>query len=166
MLASQRFSEEFGKREVYSLQYPKQGTSERHEVVHSGARVLFAENATFTNLSERFAKGDVIKRSRLTSEFTYKDFQRYYGDDALPLFLVGSEGRLSIFATDNRPTPEPGSTLLSLVTPGAADTSARVSTTQIRPRPTPSTRSPVGAGTPLAEAAAKEQAEATDAAAE
>jgi len=139
MLAAQRFSEEFGKREVYSLQYPKSGTSERHDVAHSGARTLFSTSATFDYLAERFAKGDVVKRSRLTTEFTFKDFERYYGQEALPLFMIDSEGRLSIFATENRPSPEAGTTLLSLVTPGATE-SARISTTSVRARPQPSTR--------------------------
>ena len=114
-------------------------------MTHSGARTLWGEKATFDSLSERFARGDVVKRSRLTPEFTYKDFQRYYGDEALPLFLVDNEGRLSIFATDNRPTPEAGTTLLSLVTPNAAE-STRIATTSVRSRPTPSERPPSAAG--------------------
>ena len=65
----------------------KSGTSERHDVTHSGARTLWGEKATFDSLSERFARGDVVKRSRLTPEFTYKDFQRYYGDEALNVAL-------------------------------------------------------------------------------
>ena len=59
----------------------------------------------------------MVKRTKLTDEFDFGAFQKYYGDDALPLFSVKESGDIVIYTTTSPPSPKPGQTLISLVDP-------------------------------------------------
>jgi len=56
-----------------------------------------------------------LKSTPLSEEFDYKDFRKHYKNSYIPLFLVDEDGNLTVIATDNTPTPEPGQTLISLI---------------------------------------------------
>jgi len=84
-------------------------------------RRLFGEHATYEELEKRFESGAVIKSTKLTKEFDYKCFQTLYGDSALLLFVIGSAGLVTVNTVDQRVTPIPGNTLISLVDSGGGE---------------------------------------------
>ncbi len=116
-LATLQFVDVFGRAEVYQLPPESSEEGPRKTVSqHLQGRLLFSPEITYAYLSQRFAHGAVVKTTKLTQEFDYNAFQALY-DDAVPLFLITQNGNLVVFTKDNPPSPQPGQTLISLVTP-------------------------------------------------
>lgn len=118
-LAAQRYAELFGRREVYQL---APGTKREYGRLGVAAsppygRLLFGEGRTFAWLGRQLAAGAVIKKTKLSAEFTYKDFLAQYGPAAVPMFLLTPARTLRVFTKDQPPKAEPGQTLISLVEP-------------------------------------------------
>ncbi len=120
-LAALRFTDMFGRANVFQLPLHN-AEKRRHDVSleqHLVGRSLFGSTITYTYLERRFEKGAVIKMVKLTREFPYEAFRRYYGPTAIPLFLVEESGRLTVLTADNGTTPRAGQTLIALVDPVA-----------------------------------------------
>jgi len=117
-LATINFIDTFDRSEVYQLA-PRQVDSKRKETVSGPlrGRILFASDATYANLSERFETGAIIKKTDLTDKFTFNDFRALYRDRAIPLFLIDETENLIILTPDNTITPRRGQTLITLVNP-------------------------------------------------
>lgn len=117
-LATINFIDTFDRSEVYQLA-PRQVDSKRKETVSGPlrGRILFASDATYANLTERFEAGAVIKKTELTDKFTFDDFRDLYRDRAIPLFLIDEAENLIILTPDNTFTPRRGQTLITLVNP-------------------------------------------------
>lgn len=117
-LAALHFADIFGRKEVYQLP-PQSNEVGRKEAVskHLRGRLLFGAGITYSYLSDRFAAGAVVKTTSLTEEFDYDAFQAFYGEEAIPLFLINETGALMLFTMDKPPKPRPGQTLISLVNP-------------------------------------------------
>ena len=58
-----------------------------------------------------------MKKTRLTEEFSFEEFQQMYGDSAVVLFVLSDDGRLTICTTEAPPEPKAGHLLISLVKP-------------------------------------------------
>jgi CPA1 family monovalent cation:H+ antiporter len=115
-LAALEFVETFGSQHAYQL--PTEEETEGHRAaasLHLRARSLFAPAATHAQLSLRFAFGATLKKTALSAEFTYEDFQAMYGDGALVMFIIEESGELTVCAVDNPPTPKAGQKLICLV---------------------------------------------------
>lgn len=117
-LAALHFREVFGRAEVYQLP-ARRGGRPRDESApaHLRGRALFAPEASYDALDERFASGGVVKTTRLTAEFDLPAFRARYGDAALPLFVVSEAGKLVVCTAERAASPRPGQTLISLVLP-------------------------------------------------
>ena len=115
-LASLHFVEVFGREKVYQLS-PKESGSSRKETVPMPlrGRLLFASNITYRELTHRFETGSVVKTTKLTNQFDYKEFLAFYGDKAVPLLLINETGELRVFTTDQELFPQPGDAIISLV---------------------------------------------------
>ena len=59
--------------------------------------------------------GASVKATRITAEFTWESFREHYGDNAVPLFLIRDEKRLTIVTEDTAVEPIAGNTVISLV---------------------------------------------------
>jgi len=81
-------------------------------------RVLFDSNITFDFPAKKFEAGAKIKTTSLTDTFTYEDFQRQYGDKAIPLFKLVLGAELTVFATDSRIIASQGQIVISLIASG------------------------------------------------
>lgn len=57
-----------------------------------------------------------MKTTNLTDAFDYETFMSLYRD-AIPLFLIGEDGELTIFAVKDPPQPGPGHRLVAIVNP-------------------------------------------------
>ncbi len=121
VLATLHFRELFGRAEVYQLP-PHGGSNPRVAGAppHMRGRNLFASEATYESLDERFAKGQVVKATKLSQEFDYAAFRGRYGEEALPLFVVTESGSLVVLTAEKKLSPKAGQTLISLVDPQRA----------------------------------------------
>jgi hypothetical protein len=125
-LAVLQLANTFGQSAVYQL--PSESDEKGHKGKvsrHLRGRLLFGSAITYAYLTARFATGAVIKTTSLTEEFDYNAFQTYYGETAVPLFLIDQNDNLEIFTANNPPKPKPGQKLISLIDP-AKELSAQV----------------------------------------
>ncbi len=115
-LATLEFADHFSRAEVYQLA-PPDASSERNETVlpHRRGRLLFGPDVTYGRLAQRQAEGAVIKKTRLSEDFSYDDFLKRYGPTATVLFLIEESGNLTVVTAEKPPAPKPGQTLVCLV---------------------------------------------------
>ncbi len=126
-LATIHFAEIFGSSEAYQLTPSKMGQSSGEEASKSlHGRFVFDKGLTYTDLSERFMAGSVLKKTDITETFGFDAFKNLYGESAVPLFLVTKDKNLQIFTVDSELSPKPGQTILSLVDPVDKDTSVPI----------------------------------------
>lgn len=117
-LAVLQWANIFGQSAVYQLPSESEEKGHKGKVSqHLRGRLLFGSAITYTYLTTRFATGAVIKTTSLTEEFDYDAFQSYYGETAIPLFLIDQNDNLVIFTANNPPKPKPGQRLISLIDP-------------------------------------------------
>jgi len=113
-LAAQRFTGPFGRAEVYQLSPGE--NKEAADIAHGhGGRVLFSKDATFAAMASRFGAGAQIRTTTLSEEFDFGDYLKKYGARAVPLFVIGSGGRLRVIAADDTAEPQPGQSIMALV---------------------------------------------------
>jgi len=121
-LAAMELADVFERAEVYQLVPDKLDAARRNLVPqHLRARMLFDPTVTSEFLRARFAAGAVVKRTRMSEEFTYDDFQQMYGESATVLFIVRETGELDVGTADSTPRPQSGQTVIALVNPAERD---------------------------------------------
>jgi NhaP-type Na+/H+ or K+/H+ antiporter len=116
-LACLRFTEVFGRREVYQLPFASLG-SKRAEAVarEQRGRLLFGSEMTFEHLVERFGSTPTVRATPLTDVFDFTAFQKQMGSTALPLAVVRKAGaEVMFFTVGHAFVPLPGDVLLSAV---------------------------------------------------
>ena len=114
-LAAVRFKEVFSPADVYQLS-PQKSEKEKEEVSkHLQGRILFGPKITFDYLTLRFLSGAQIKKTKLSAEFTFEQFQNQYGSMAVPLFVINEKKQLSICTAEKFISPKAGQTVISLV---------------------------------------------------
>ncbi|MEM8678734.1 MAG: sodium:proton antiporter [Planctomycetota bacterium] len=116
-LATLEFSHDFGRAEVYELAPWGNPSARREPTSHLQARTLFSDEASYSSLAARHAQGEVVKRTRLSDEFTFDDFLRTYGEDALILFAKTESGELQVKTAEKELEPLAGSTVFAFVKP-------------------------------------------------
>ena len=119
-LAALHFAEIFGRAEVYQIS-PGNGDSSGRKSTspeHLAGRFLFGEAVTYDHLSRMFDAGATVKTTRITEKFDYAAFRRMYGESAVPMFVIGEEGELSVVTAESSARPRAGQTLFSLVKAG------------------------------------------------
>lgn len=116
-LASLHFPEVFSRTEVYQLPITGNGDQRSSVPYHLRGRYLFSPVATHDHLSAMLESGYTIKATRITDQFSFADYQDFYGPEALPLFMVNERKRLVILTGGSPITPRPGYTVISLVPP-------------------------------------------------
>ncbi|NQV23981.1 MAG: sodium:proton antiporter [Rhodopirellula sp.] len=124
-LAALRFSELFGRSNVFRLSAPPRVSSRQTASGHHHrGNVLFDNALTFEELDHRFEAGATIKATHLTDEFTWDDFQREHGESATPLFVTDAAHKLTIVTPDNPTLPKSGERVIALVDAAAQVASA------------------------------------------
>ena len=114
-LATLEFSQDFGRAEVYELAPWGSQSARREPTSHLQARTLFADDASYGALAARIARGQVVKRTRLSDTFTFDDFKQTYGETALVLFVKTETGELQVQTPEKELEPLAGSTVIAFV---------------------------------------------------
>ncbi len=114
-LVCQRYSEFFGRGEVYHLSAgPESG---RHITVapEQRGRELLTPEWTYSAIAHRYGENGEVRATKLTSEFTFGDWVAMNGEVALPVFLLKKDSSLIPF-TELGPKPSAGDTIIALYT--------------------------------------------------
>jgi len=114
-LTALHFSEVFGTGSVYQL--PTEQVAKSSDKVvprYLRGQFLFAPTATYWTLTARFDAGADVKTTNLTETFDYQTFKQRY-PDAIPLFLIGEKGKLTVFTTAGPVEPASGQRLVAIV---------------------------------------------------
>ncbi|PQO28311.1 cation:proton antiporter [Blastopirellula marina] len=114
-LACMEFTHLFGRKEVYQLSPWDSGSGKRQSVSdHLRGRVIFGHGLDFYKIARRVTAGAQFKKTTITEEFTYHDFQQTHGESATLLFVV-VESRLRIVTADDSFVPKAGQTIIALI---------------------------------------------------
>jgi NhaP-type Na+/H+ or K+/H+ antiporter len=114
-LTAVNFSEVFGRDNVFQLPPDQLARSgERVLSQHLRGRFLFDPAATYWQLTARFDSGADVKTTNLTEAFDFQTFMSRY-PNAIPLFLIGENGTLTIFTIKDPPEPKPGQRLVAVI---------------------------------------------------
>ena len=101
---------------IYQLTFNHEKTHHRRGMTkHLMGRELFGEANTFSELRDLHATGARFKTTPLTDEFTLEDFQNQYGNGAILLCTIAEDGSVEFDTHDAPVTPQPGESILTLV---------------------------------------------------
>lgn len=82
---------------------------------HLRGRYLYDKRASFSYLYGRMLGNGIVKTVKLTENFKYEDFSRYYDNTDIPLFVIDSNGLVTPVTLDTSVSLSPGHTLIALV---------------------------------------------------
>lgn len=125
-LAALHFAPIFGRNQIYQLSPDERSAMsaveettharEEHNL-HLRGRIVFGEKVTHGLMTVRFMSGWIIKKTRISEEFSFEDHQHHYGGDVMPLFTISEAGKLQVVNAESKAKPLPGTTVISLVKP-------------------------------------------------
>ncbi len=109
-----RFAHEFNRSAVYQLPLPKAAADERQEMppVFRG-RPIFADEAVYELLQQRYFEGWRFQRTRLTEAYDYERYRNDKGTVDLAAVVVRAGGTLELDLQRYRPGP--GDTVLNFL---------------------------------------------------
>ena len=119
-LSALQYAKHFGRSNVYQLDREADEKRKKRGDVDDelNGRVLFGKHKGYRTLVSRLESGGTAVRStKLSKEFTFDRLKQQLGPDALPLFVVTSDGGVQVFTADSPPTPKAGQTVISLGPP-------------------------------------------------
>ncbi len=112
-LTALKYARDFGSENVFQLK-PGRSSSERgHVSAAQRGRTVFHHGVNYAEISNLFNRGGELKKTTITEEFDFADFEAIYGKNYLPLFIIDNK-KLRIVTPDSS-TPEADCTLVSLV---------------------------------------------------
>lgn len=115
-LACMEFTHLFGRKEVYQLSPWDTGSGKRQSVSdHLRGRVIFGHGLDFYKIARRVTAGAQFKKTSITEEFTFHDFQQTHGESATLLFVVTETNKLRIVTADDSLVPKAGQTIIALI---------------------------------------------------
>jgi len=117
-LASLRFKSEFGVQNIFELKTNReQVISEKHSLStrHRGYQ-LFNEEITYGQIASHLRQGAEIKSTQLSDEYDYEAYIGHRTEQLIPLFALDQRERLHIITAEQKIEPEPGWSVMSLVT--------------------------------------------------
>jgi hypothetical protein len=119
VVASMRYSTEFGTYKVYTLlANTETDTAEKHKLgsQHRG-HTLFDKDMSYSKLASLLSKGWEIRVTKLSEEFDFTNLAQWHDGKVVPLFALSPKGRLEVFVDEGKLDPKPGWQVLSLTPP-------------------------------------------------
>ncbi|MDP5030538.1 MAG: sodium:proton antiporter [Paraglaciecola sp.] len=112
------FEYELGKGTVLGLSNNEQQQRPSHQVSGSYTKNLglFDDGVTYGKLASWATKGAKIKTTRLSEEFNFEAYQQEYGERALKLAAIDTQGRVQLFTTNSAIKPKADWRIMSLIT--------------------------------------------------
>jgi CPA1 family monovalent cation:H+ antiporter len=117
-LACLRYRPEFGRGRLYWIETSgERATRSARSVSGRPGYRLFGEDVLYPKLASLVAGGAEVRRTRLSEEFDWSDYEAENGGRVIPLFAVTPEGRLRMFLAEEAVEPGPGWSVLALASP-------------------------------------------------
>mgnify|MGYP005854553489 CR=1 FL=1 len=117
-LVSSTFVPEFGRKDVYRLSIQHNSGDNLQDMDHTiGGRILFYREVALDDLNHKVEIGYVFRKTTLTQQYTFEDYQKNCQIHTVLLFLLKANGVLQFFTEENPVTPEIGDILVSLTPP-------------------------------------------------
>jgi NhaP-type Na+/H+ or K+/H+ antiporter len=118
-LAALYFSKLFSSNEVYQLAIEgnrgDQGKAVSREL---RGHMLFGSKFTYAYLTRKFSGNSGIQKISIQDESDYENIRKRHGpENVIPMFLISEDNDLTIYTDVTRPTPQPGDTLICLISP-------------------------------------------------
>ncbi len=119
-LAAQYYRQEFEPNKIFTIRLQPAGNGRQQDKAEFryGGSYLFAEELTYQQLERLFAAGAEVKKTLLTEEFNFVDYQRKHQGQRLPLFAIDPDGAVYVFAEDEELALQADWSLLALAKPG------------------------------------------------
>ncbi len=120
-LAALKYRASYGRNHVFQLSQQSQKLNPRFS--SDGASVpremrgntLFHGSLTFDRVEEICQNGGQIRVTGLTEEFNYSRYLSYYNNEVYPLFLIGKNREIHVFAENQKLSPVAGDSIIGLV---------------------------------------------------
>ena len=127
-LVCNEFAYEIGRDTVFQLG-DAVDDDDRHALPSSiRGRALFESGFGVEDVNERLARGWVLRKTKLSEEFTFEAAQERLPDAATMLLLIRENGTIRFFTHAARPEPRAGDIIVSFAPPqerSAADAAAK-----------------------------------------
>ncbi|PLW84352.1 sodium:proton antiporter [Kineobactrum sediminis] len=119
VVASMRYSSEFGTNKVYTLLATTEtDIAEKHKLgtEHRGY-ILFDKDMSYVKFASLLSHGWEIRSTKLTEEFDFTSLLQLHEGRVIPLFAISPKDRLEVFVDEGMLEPGPGWQVLSLTPP-------------------------------------------------
>ena len=118
-MAVHEFTHHFGSAHVFQLRprRDEEGIERDKAPEHFRGRFAFGGEPTAEDMRDRAARGFVVKKTKLTEQFTIEEFIREHGEEAMVLFVIHLNESLEIFCDDGKHEWKPGQKIIALVPP-------------------------------------------------
>lgn len=113
-LAAMRYSEEFGRSNVFQLASSPESQRLERVPSHQRGRALFRSDATFTDITRRFSRGSTLKKTTLRDNYSWDDYLADPDKQGVPMFVI-REKELQIITADKAVAPKAGHTILAAI---------------------------------------------------
>ncbi len=115
-LAAINFSKVFGSNQVFQLPSLNKKKEEKQHVARDlKGKILFGKKNDFQYLNDLISNGYIIKSSKITEKYSYKDLIENYGkDEIIPLFVI-ADGSLNPVTMETKLDIKRGQVLISLL---------------------------------------------------
>jgi NhaP-type Na+/H+ or K+/H+ antiporter len=116
-LVCTNFVPEFGRNNMYQLCLHNDHIDDLEDLVHTiGGKILFRKGATWEELNKRVECGQVIRKTKLTEKYNYKQYLDERDEDTILLYIVKS-GKVHFYTQETQINPEMGDLVVSLGRP-------------------------------------------------
>jgi len=121
----------FGRSNIYQVQVHLE--SDRKSKAEGQGRLVFARDILLRDLNGLLSSGAVMRKTKLSAEFDFKQWREKHGAVAIPLFLITESRALRLFTVESPPSPAIGQTILALAHPEPAKPATPAQPTEARP---------------------------------
>ncbi|MDH4332260.1 MAG: cation:proton antiporter [Desulfobulbaceae bacterium] len=118
-LSCMHYRMELGSKAVFAIQAAAdlEMTKERKAISRRHWQVLFGPEVTFSSLAKALTHdGWEMRSTTLSQAFDFIAYQQLYEQRSVPLFAVTPKGQIEVFSVEERLNPQPGWTIIGLVT--------------------------------------------------
>jgi NhaP-type Na+/H+ or K+/H+ antiporter len=119
IMAARELTPLFGRANVYHLPSSSDKEGRSALAAHLRARPLFGYEMTYSDIEGRTARGAIVKKTKLSDEFTWQDFLNLYGPTARLMFVLTGKNAITICTADQPVEPKRGQIVVALVDPPA-----------------------------------------------